>query len=171
MRKDVRKQIRISSELLDYINDNFENASQFIREAIREKVEVEKKKSEKIQPFVEIRAKNQYTFSAELDRVIDGDTLLLKIDLGFFITINSKVRLDDINCSPVDTKKGQEAKAFIEKELTNANLILECRKKELYGRYLAYIYYSHDHDDFEGIIRHGKMINEELLKKGLAERC
>ena len=170
MRKDVRKQIRLSSELLEYINDNFDNASQFIREAIREKVEAEKKKSEHDLTFVEIRAKNQYTYSAKLDYVIDGDTLSLNVDVGFFITVNSKVRLADIDCPPVDTKEGLEAKAFIEEELKDANLIIETRKKERYGRYLCYIYYSKEHEDFEGIIRNGKMINEELVKKGLAKK-
>lgn len=170
MRKNVRKQIRLTEELLDYINDNFDNASQFIREAVREKVGAEKKKSEHDLTFVEIRAKNQYTFSAKLDHVVDGDTLSLNVDLGFFITVNTKVRLADIDCPPVDTKEGLEAKAFIEEELKDANLIIETRKKERYGRYLCYIYYSKEHEDFEGIIRNGKMINEELVKKGFANR-
>lgn len=169
MRKNERKQIRLSTELLDYINDNYENASQFIREAIREKVEAEKKKEKHELTFVEIRAKNQYTFSASLDHVVDGDTVELKVDLGFFVSINSKVRLADIDCPPIETKKGMQAKAFIEKELTGANLIIETRKKERYGRYLCYIYYSREHDEFEEIIRHGKMINEKLVKTGLAE--
>jgi endonuclease YncB( thermonuclease family) len=49
-------------------------------------------------------------------------------------------------------------------------LIVETRKKGKYARFLAYIYYSTEHDDFEGIIRNGKMINEELVRVGLAER-
>ena len=128
MRKNVRKQIRLTEELLDYINSNYENSSQFIREAIRGKVEAEKKKSEHELTFVEIRAKNQYTFSAKLDNAIDGDTLELIVDLGFFVFINTKVRLADIDCDPIETKKGKEAKAFIEKELKDANLIIETRK-------------------------------------------
>ena len=168
MRKNVRKQIRLTEELLDYINNNFDNSSQFIREAIREKVEAEKKKTEHDLTFVEIRAKNQYTYSAKLKRAIDGDTLELGVDLGFFVSINVKVRLADIDCDPIETNKGKEAKAFIEKELKNANLIIETRKKERYGRYLCYIYYSKEYDDFGGIIRHGKLLNDELIKAGLA---
>ena len=64
----------------------------------------------------------------------------------------------------------KDAKAFIEKELTDANLIIETRKKERYGRYLTYIYYSREYDDFEEIIRNGKMINEELVKAGMATK-
>ena len=168
MRKNVRKQIRLTEELLDYINSNVDNASQFIREAVREKVEADKKEKENFQPFVEIRCKNQYTYSAKLERAIDGDTLELLVDLGFFITVNVKVRLADIDCQPIETEEGKKATAFVEKELKKANLIIETRKKERYGRYLSYVYYSHDHKDFEGIIRNGKMLNEELVKAGLA---
>jgi len=112
MIKNVRKQIRLSEELLDYINMNYENSSQFIREAIREKVETEKKKSEHELTFVEIRARNQYTFSAKLDNAIDGDTLELIVDLGFFVFINTKVRLADIDCDPIETKKRQRCKSI-----------------------------------------------------------
>jgi endonuclease YncB( thermonuclease family) len=169
MRKNVKKQIRLSEELMEYINDHYDNASQFIREAIREKVEHAKQTQNQTPTFVEIRAKNQYTFSAKLDHVIDGDTLALIIDLGFYLTINAKIRLADIDCPETDSEKGKQAKAFVEQELSNAHLIIETRKKGRYGRILAYIYYSTQYDDFEGIIRNGKMINDELIKVGLAE--
>ncbi len=74
--------------MFDYINKHYENSSQFIREAIREKIESEKKKTEHELTFVEIRAKNQYTFYSKLDNAVDEDTLELAVDLGFFITIN-----------------------------------------------------------------------------------
>jgi endonuclease YncB( thermonuclease family) len=170
MRKNMRKQIRLTEELLDYINDHVDNASQFIREAVRDKVEAAQKLDDNELSFVEIRAKNQYTFSAALKRVIDGDTLELEVDLGFFITVTVKVRLADIDCPPIDTPEGQQAATYIEKALNGANMIIETRKKERYGRYLTYIYYSREHDDFEGIIRHGTMINEELVRNGYADR-
>jgi endonuclease YncB( thermonuclease family) len=132
MRKNVRKQIRLTEELLDYINDHVDNASQFIREAIRQKVEADKKEKDNFQPFVEIRCKNQYTYSAKLERAIDGDTLELLVDLGFFITLNVKVRLADIDCQPIETEEGKKATVFVEKELKKANLIIETRKKERY---------------------------------------
>jgi endonuclease YncB( thermonuclease family) len=107
MRKNVRKQIRLSEELLEYINDHYDNASQFIREAIRDKVESEKQQQDQELTFVEIRARNQFTYSAKLDHVIDGDTLALIIDLDFYITINAKIRLADIDCPEIDSEKGQ----------------------------------------------------------------
>jgi endonuclease YncB( thermonuclease family) len=95
---------------------------------------------------------------------------LLSFDLGFFIDLKEKVRLIGIDAPEINTKKGKEAFEFVEKELKDANLIVETRKKEKYGRYLGYVYYSTQYKDFEDIIRHGKLLNEELVKAGLANR-
>ncbi|MBN2547295.1 MAG: thermonuclease family protein [Spirochaetes bacterium] len=70
----------------------------------------------------------------------------------------------------LDTKKGKDATAFIEKELKDANLIVETRKKEKYGRFLAYVYYYKESKNFEDIIRKGKLLNDELIKAGFAKR-
>jgi micrococcal nuclease len=169
MLKNEKIQIRISEELLDYCKNNFENVSLFIREAIREKIDSGLLTDPSLS-FIEIRARTTYTYFAKLVRVIDGDTILLNFDAGFFISFQSKVRLIGINAPEIDSEKGKEAVAFVEKELTGANLIVETRKKEKYGRYLAFIYYHKEYKDFEDIIRYGKLLNEELVKAGLANR-
>jgi len=169
MMNDDKIQIRISSELLSYCKNNFENVSLFIREAVREKIDSGLLTDPSLS-FVEIRARTPYTYFAKLESVIDGDTILLSFDLGFFITIKEKVRLIGINAPEITTKKGQEATVFIEKELKKANLLVETRKKEKYGRFLGYVYYSTQYKDFEDIIRHGKLLNEELVKAGFANR-
>src|SRR4030042_3556979 len=169
MLNDEKIQIRISSELLNYCKNNFENVSLFIREAVREKIDSGLLTDPSLS-FIEIRARTPYTFFAKLENVVDGDTILLSFDLGFFINFKEKVRLIGINAPEITTKEGKEAVAFIEKELKNANLLVETRKKEKYGRYLAYIYYSTQYKDFEDIIRHGKLLNEELVKAGYANR-
>lgn len=60
--------------------------------------------------------------------------------------------------------------AFIEKELKDANLIVKTRKKEKYGRFLAFVYYYNRSKDFEDIIRHGRLLNEELVNDRLMDR-
>src|SRR4030043_120443 len=169
MQKNEKIQIRISEELLDYCKKNFQNVSLFIREAIREKI----KSDTLVDPskkFIEIRAKSTYTYHATLEKVIDGDTLLINFDVGFFISIKEKVRLIGINAPELATKKGKDAMAFIEKELKDTYLIVETRKKEKYGRFLCYVYYYKGSKNFEEIIRNGKLLNEELVKSGLADR-
>src|SRR4030042_4747709 len=120
MLNDDKIQIRISSEVLSYCKNNFENVSLFIREAIREKIDSGLLTDPSLS-FVEIRARTPYTYFAKLERVVDGDTLLINFDLGFFINLKEKVRLIGINAPEIDTKEGKEAASFIEKELKNTN--------------------------------------------------
>jgi endonuclease YncB( thermonuclease family) len=169
MMKNERINLRISEELLNYCKNNFENVSLFIRESMRDKIETGLLTDPSLS-FVEIRAKTPYVYFAKLEKVIDGDTILLSIDCGFFINYQTKVRLIGIDCPQLETEKGKEVAAFVEKELKNANLLVETRKKEKWGRYLAFVYYHNEYTDFEDIIRHGKLLNEELVKAGLANR-
>lgn len=60
-------------------------------------------------------AKNQlYTYEAELERVVDGDTLWVKIFLGFGIVARKKLRLRGIDCPELDTPAGKRAKKFVD---------------------------------------------------------
>ena len=169
MMNDEKIQIRISSELLSYCKNNFENVSLFIREAVREKIDSGLLTDPSLQ-FVEIRCRSPYTYYAKLDSVVDGDTIILTFDVGFFTAIKERVRLVGIDTPEINTKKGKKAFEFVEKELTGANLIVETKKKEKYGRYLAWVYYSLQYKNFDDIIRHGKLLNDELVKAGLANR-
>jgi endonuclease YncB( thermonuclease family) len=169
MLKNEKIQIRVSEELLEYCKKNFENISLFIREAIREKIDSGLLTDPSLD-FVEIRARTPYIYYATLERVIDGDTLLLDFDLGFFASLKSKVRLIGIDCPELETEEGRRAAEFVETELKDAKLIVETRKKEKFGRYLCFIYYSKQYTDFDDIIRHGKLLNEELVKAGHANR-
>ena len=169
MLKNEKIQIRVSEELLEYCKKNFENVSLFIREAIREKIDSGLLTDPSLD-FIEIRARTPYTYFAKLDRVIDGDTLILDFDLGFFASFKSKVRLIGIDCPEPDSEKGRLAAQFVEKELKDSTLIVETRKKEKYGRYLCFIYYSKQYTDFDDIIRYGKLLNEELVRAGHANR-
>ena len=169
MLKNKKLQIRLSEELHEFLHQQTENASLFLRNMIREKMTAGFDSDDLTSSF-EIRARTPYVYKAALVRVIDGDTLLLNIDLGFFTTMQTKVRLCLVDTPPAETDRGAKAKLFVEEELTDAHLVAECRKKEKYGRYLAYIYYHPTHTDFSDIIRYGKCINTELITRGLAER-
>ena len=169
MLENEKVQIRISKELLEYCKKNVDNVSLFFREAAREKIASGSLIDSSL-TFAEIRCRTPFTYYAKLERIIDGDTLLIEFDLGFFTKIQSRVRLAGIDCPEIETEKGKEATAFVEKELRNANLIVETRKKEKYGRYLALVYYDKKYQDFEDIIRYGKLLNDELVKAGLAVR-
>ena len=38
-----------------------------------------------------------YRYRAELDRVVDGDTFDVLIDLGFYIRIKERIRLEEVD--------------------------------------------------------------------------
>ena len=105
-----------------------------------------------------------YEYRAELDRVVDGDTIDVKIDLGFDITIKKRVRLVGINSPESRTrdleekKRGLAAKARL-KEILKSNknkIILESQGVGKYGRCL-------------GIIRiKDTNVNQQLVQEGHA---
>lgn len=56
---------------------------------------------------------NVWSVPATVLRVIDGDTLLLKLDLGWNITLESRCRLIGVNAPELDTGEGQAAKRWV----------------------------------------------------------
>ncbi len=55
-----------------------------------------------------------FTYAAKLNRVIDGDTVVLDIDLGFHIVITEHVRIIGVDSPERGTPLGRLAKAFSE---------------------------------------------------------
>jgi micrococcal nuclease len=84
-----------------------------------------------------------YEYKATVTKVVDGDTLVLNIDLGFGITYNNqKVRLARINTAETNTESGKTVKDILTKLLLNKVVTIKTTKdsKDKYGRYLAEVY-------------------------------
>lgn len=56
-----------------------------------------------------------WQYHASLVRIIDGDTYVFDIDLGFHITIRETVRLYGIDCPEIRTEDGKRAKVFAQR--------------------------------------------------------
>jgi micrococcal nuclease len=102
----------------------------------------------------------------KINRVIDGDTLDVDIDLGFHLTIAQRVRLKGINAAETKTKdlaekeKGTEAKAWLVKELSKeGEWIIETTKEDKYGRILGTLY----------LVGEPVTVNERMLNEGIAK--
>ncbi|MBU6141477.1 MAG: hypothetical protein KGP29_08010, partial [Proteobacteria bacterium] len=54
-------------------------------------------------------ARNEFTYVAKLERVVDGDTIHVKLDLGFGIKHHEILRLAKINAPEAETKEGKRA--------------------------------------------------------------
>ena len=84
-----------------------------------------------------------YTYKAKLDRVVDGDTIDVNIDLGFDITVHKRVRLAGIDTPESRTrdleekKRGLAAKYRLTEILDMGNLVVESKEVGKYGRVLG----------------------------------
>ena len=111
-----------------------------------------------------------YHYKAKVERVVDGDTFDIVIDLGFKITTNQRIRMAKINTPETynvkkdseEYKKGLASKQYMEQRLAmnNYEIELETEKTtEKYGRYIGTVHLS------DSTIT----LNDELVEKGFAE--
>lgn len=108
-------------------------------------------------------AKDLYTYAAYIEKIIDADTLKVRIDLGFSIWSRQVLRLRGIDCPEMSTKEGQAAKAFIQSYIKEADtIIMRSSRSDKYDRYLADVFISAS----EGEI----FLNNFLLEKKHAVR-
>lgn len=88
---------------------------------------------------------NFYIYKAVLLRVVDADSVDVRVDLGFSITMEMKLRLLGINAPEMNTPEGKLAKQALENLIpVNSPLLIETFKdrREKYGRYLATIMFN-----------------------------
>jgi micrococcal nuclease len=75
-----------------------------------------------------------------VDKITDGDTVHVTVDLGFKISARVIVRLKDINCPEIATDAGRAAKSFTTAWLHNTSQLLKlhCHGQDKYaGRWLG----------------------------------
>lgn len=90
------------------------------------------------------KPKDDYVRNGEVIRVIDGDTVELRVDLGCSVKLEMTCRLNGINAPEKNTVAGKEAKVWMETKLpTGQQVVVKTFRgdvTEKYGRYLAAIY-------------------------------
>ena len=89
-----------------------------------------------------------YNYRSTLVRVVDGDTIVFNIDLGFRIQYSCTVRLSGVDTPEIygvkkgseEYERGQQASEFTKKWLEDNGpvfLIITQKVPEKYGRWLA----------------------------------
>ena len=81
-----------------------------------------------------------YEYSATITNIVDGDTVDAIVDLGYSVTIKSRLRLARINCPEVSTPEGMASKAFTTTWLPVGSAVTiktSKDKREKWGRMLA----------------------------------
>lgn len=103
-----------------------------------------------------------YTYKSRVEKVIDGDTVRLDIDLGFTVHWKSNCRLYGINTPELNSKnpeekiKALEAKQYLIDNLPTEVTIIS-RELDKYGRPLVDIYVDN------------RLINQEIIDNGFSK--
>jgi micrococcal nuclease len=127
-----------------------------------------------------------YQYKAIIQKVVDGDTLVIAIDLGLSVWIHDeKIRLYGINTPEVygvkkgtpEWEEGNKASEFVKSILKEKDEILIQTikdKQEKYGRYLGLVYIKLAPEMISGLseirtIEDYYCLNDILVRKGLAK--
>jgi micrococcal nuclease len=103
-----------------------------------------------------------YNYKATLNRVVDGDTVNLTIDLGFRLTYTANCRLAGINAPELNTSDGKTALVGLMIMLTdnynnqNPTFDIQSIGLDKYGRPIVVINHN------------GINVNIEMIKRGYA---
>ena len=107
-----------------------------------------------------------YEYSCTVERVVDGDTIDVVLDLGFDILYKSRVRLYGIDTPESRTRdkdekvRGKMAAAFLKEAVDNgAKVVIETKLKDSRGKYGRVL---------GNVVVDGVNINEALIKNFLA---
>jgi endonuclease YncB( thermonuclease family) len=84
-----------------------------------------------------------FTYAATLRRVVDGDTLVVALEVAPGIFVEQKLRLRGLDCPEMSTPEGQAAKRFVQNLVTGSDsVVLSTTKPDKYDRYLADVFLS-----------------------------
>lgn len=111
-----------------------------------------------------------YVYKAIVERVIDGDTIILRIDLGFQVLKQQRIRFAEIDAPAMDEPGGRECYEYVRDKLAQVDFVMiKTNKIDIYGRYVGHIFYSTKDLSKDEIFAQGNYLNQELLEKGLAK--
>ncbi len=115
--------------------------------------------------------KQLYTYRAEIERIIDGDTLWLQVDAGFGTTVRQKIRLRGIDTPEMAFNEGKKAKGFVQRQLSSStDVVIKTYKTDKYDRYLADLFYLKGEDDPQIICTEGELLNRNIVLRGYGRR-
>jgi endonuclease YncB( thermonuclease family) len=112
-----------------------------------------------------------YAYSAKVAKIIDGDTLWARIDFGFKVLAERKLRLRGIDSPELGTPEGARARDHLAATLAEAGtFMVTTTKVDLFDRYLADLFVLPGEADPAAVAREGRYVNRELIEEGFARR-
>jgi micrococcal nuclease len=100
-----------------------------------------------------------FKYNAIVDKVVDGDTVDLSIDLGFDIWHRARVRINGIDTPEKWFDYGKVVKQYVADTLESKKVEIVSFKTDKYGRYLIDLYVD---------TIPGKTFNQHLIDEQMA---
>ena len=101
--------------------------------------------------------------------MVDGDTIIVRIDLGFNVLKRERIRLRGVDTAEIETDEGKKAEKFVRKKLKGIEkVILRTHWHDMYGRYVADVLYDSADLSKDEVLKKGRFLNQELLDSGMA---
>ncbi|MFT6220004.1 MAG: endonuclease YncB(thermonuclease family) [Myxococcota bacterium] len=117
--------------------------------------------------------KANYLYKAKIIDVVDGDTLVVNVDLGFGINKEQRIRLAQIDAAEMKSEAGQKAAKYLrDLALDLEFVVIRTNKVDIFGRYIGDVFYpnvSGGRQDKINVFENGIYLNERLLEAGFAK--
>lgn len=101
-----------------------------------------------------------YEYFTKIEKVVDGDTLDVFLDLGFSVWHKERIRLAGIDTAEKNTAFGKATKTFLSYSLEGQIVRLQVSKPDKYGRYLGVVFLTKDSKE---------SINDQMIKLKIAK--
>lgn len=104
-----------------------------------------------------------YQYKAEVTKVIDGDTFISRVELGFDVMKNVTIRLAKINAPEMkgpDSIAASKAKDYLTRKLLGKTIYFSSKAYDKYHRSIAIVYLS---------ATDTATVNNDLVRKGFAK--
>ena len=99
-----------------------------------------------------------YEYYTKIEKVVDGDTVDVFIDLGFSVWHKERIRLVGVDTAEKNTAFGKATKKLLVDTLEGKKVKLQVSKPDKYGRYLGIIF-----------LDSSESINDQMIKYGIAK--
>jgi endonuclease YncB( thermonuclease family) len=164
-----RELITIKNKALRTSLEKQANQEQWTKNQLINAIKLSTKKDPNQKTLLKRPTTPTYLYQAKVLNVIDGDTILLQIDLGFQVHKEQRIRLACLDCPELDTPEGKKSKQFLQETLANLEkIMIQTQKADIYGRYIAHIFYDPTNQKpNDKIFETGIYLNEEILQKGM----
>jgi endonuclease YncB( thermonuclease family) len=116
--------------------------------------------------------KANYLYKAKILKVVDGDTLILNVDLGFGVNKEQRIRLAQIDTAEIKTQDGQKSAKYLrDLALELEFVVIRTNKVDIFGRFIGDVFYpkiSGGRQEKIDVFENGIYLNEKLAEEGFA---